>query len=67
MSSIDDSMARIWNSLITQVAHANESLTDSNNAAFGLKTFHSGSLRNDADDLGAGAADLGGSILLNRD
>jgi len=66
MSSIDDTRARIWNSLITQVAHANESLTESNNAAFGLKTFHSGSLRNDADDLGAGAADLGGSILLNR-
>jgi hypothetical protein len=66
MSSIDDTKARIWNSLITRVAHANEFLTASNNAAFGLKTFHSGSLRNDADDLGAGAADLGGRTLLNR-
>ena len=67
MSSIDDTMVRMWNSLITRVAHAHESFTESNNAAFGLKTFHSGSLRNDADDLGAGAADLGGSTLLNRE
>lgn len=67
MSSIDDTMVRMWNSLITRMAHANESLTESNNAAFGLKTFHSSSLRNDAHDLGAGAADLGGSTLSNRE